>query len=236
MYFYIYISKFRYLGRTLTNQNSFQEEIKNRMKKHFSSYNLLCKSLKIMKHRTTILPVVFLWVWNLVVNIEGGTRDTVRLLVTFSLKHMFLFSLYYLTAGLKVRSAVARARTHAVAALSGRRWHWIEGCVAVKSLVANDFSGQRNRPVLLRVPWLFGRFGSCGLWKEISCWFSVNGRGTSFRSSERKSVNKREGLEKECVVQSGRELDGGRRVTLWMSPQYSGIYGHVILRTMEHIT
>jgi len=59
--------EFKYLGTTLTNQNSIAEEIKSRLRsgnacyhsvqKHLSS-RLLCKNLKIKIYRTIILPVV----------------------------------------------------------------------------------------------------------------------------------------------------------------------------------
>jgi hypothetical protein len=58
--------EFRYLGTTLTNQNSIQEEIKSRLKPgndcYHSVQNVLCfsllsKNLKIKIYRTTILPV-----------------------------------------------------------------------------------------------------------------------------------------------------------------------------------
>jgi len=74
------VEEFPYLGTTITNQNSMQEEIKSRLKSgnacchsvqyHLSS-SLLSKNLKIKIYRTIILPVV--WVWNLVTHIEGGT-------------------------------------------------------------------------------------------------------------------------------------------------------------------
>jgi hypothetical protein len=61
---------FKYLGTTLTNQNSIQEEIKNNLNsgnacyhsvhKHLSS-SLLSKNVKIMVYRTIILPVCFVW-------------------------------------------------------------------------------------------------------------------------------------------------------------------------------
>ena len=61
------VEEFRYLGTTLTNQNSIQEEIKSRLKlgnacyysvqNHLSS-RLLSKNLKIKTYRTIILPVV----------------------------------------------------------------------------------------------------------------------------------------------------------------------------------
>jgi hypothetical protein len=59
--------QFKYLGTTLTNQNSIQEEIKSRLKsgndcnlsvKNLLSSSLLSNNIKIMIYRTTILPVV----------------------------------------------------------------------------------------------------------------------------------------------------------------------------------
>ena len=56
-----------YLGTTLTNQNSIQEEIKSRLKlgnachrwmQNLLSSSLLSKNLKIKIYRTIILPVV----------------------------------------------------------------------------------------------------------------------------------------------------------------------------------
>jgi len=62
------VEEFKYLGTTLTNQNSIQEEIKSRLKSgnacylsfgaEFLSSRLLSKNLKIKIHRTVILPVV----------------------------------------------------------------------------------------------------------------------------------------------------------------------------------
>jgi hypothetical protein len=61
------VEKFKYLGRTLTNQNSIQEEIKSRLKLGNACYHsvqnlltssLLPKNLKIKIYRTIILPVV----------------------------------------------------------------------------------------------------------------------------------------------------------------------------------
>ena len=58
---------FRYLGTTLTNKNSIQEEIKSRLKlgnacyysvQNLLSFSLLSKYLKIKIYRTIILPVV----------------------------------------------------------------------------------------------------------------------------------------------------------------------------------
>jgi len=61
------VDGFKYLGTTLTNQNSIQEEIKSRLKlgnacyhsvQNLLSSNLLIKNLKIEIYRTIILPVV----------------------------------------------------------------------------------------------------------------------------------------------------------------------------------
>ena len=60
-------TEFKYLGTTLTNQNSIQEEIKSRLKlgnacyysvQNLLSSSLLSKKLKIKIYRTIILPVV----------------------------------------------------------------------------------------------------------------------------------------------------------------------------------
>jgi len=61
------VEQFKYLGTTLTNRNSIQDEIKNRLKSGNACYysvqnllssNLLSKYLKIKIYRTIILPVV----------------------------------------------------------------------------------------------------------------------------------------------------------------------------------
>ena len=61
------VEDFRYLGTTLTNQNSIEEEIKRRLKsgkaccppvQNILSSMLLSKTLKIAMYRTIILPVV----------------------------------------------------------------------------------------------------------------------------------------------------------------------------------
>jgi len=61
------VEEFKYLGTTLTNQNSIAEEIKSRLKSRNVCYHsvqnllssrLLSKNLKIKIHRTIILPVV----------------------------------------------------------------------------------------------------------------------------------------------------------------------------------
>jgi len=61
------LEEFKYLGATLTNQNSIQEEIKSRLKlgnacyysvQNLLSSRLLSKNLKIKIYGTIILPVV----------------------------------------------------------------------------------------------------------------------------------------------------------------------------------
>ena len=61
------MENFKYLGKTLTDQNSIQEEIKSRLKSGNSAYrsvqnvlpsSLLSEDLEIMLYRTIILPVV----------------------------------------------------------------------------------------------------------------------------------------------------------------------------------
>jgi hypothetical protein len=61
------VEEFRYLGITLTNQNSIQEGSKSRLKSGSACYHsvqnvlsssLLSKNLKIKIYRTIILPVV----------------------------------------------------------------------------------------------------------------------------------------------------------------------------------
>jgi UDP-galactopyranose mutase len=62
------VEEFKYLGTTLTNQNSILEEIKSRLRsgnacchsvQKVLSSRLLSKNLKIKIYRTIILPVVF---------------------------------------------------------------------------------------------------------------------------------------------------------------------------------
>ena len=59
------VEEFKYLGKTLTNKNSIQEEIKSRLKSGNACYHLvqnllssslLSKNLKIKIYRTIILP------------------------------------------------------------------------------------------------------------------------------------------------------------------------------------
>jgi hypothetical protein len=60
------LEEFKYLGKTLTNQNSVLKEIKSRLKSEYACYHsaqnllspsLLSKNLKIKIYRTIILPV-----------------------------------------------------------------------------------------------------------------------------------------------------------------------------------
>ena len=60
------VEEFKYLGTTLTNQNSIAEEIKSRLRSGNACYHsvqnivssrLLSKNLKIKTYRTIILPV-----------------------------------------------------------------------------------------------------------------------------------------------------------------------------------
>ena len=71
------VEEFKYLGTTLINQNSIQEEIKSRFKlrnacchsvQNILSSNLLSKNVKIHN-----FACCFVWVWNLVAHNEGGT-------------------------------------------------------------------------------------------------------------------------------------------------------------------
>jgi len=79
------VEEFNYLGTTLTNQNSIQEEIKSRLKLgdacYYSAQNLLSsrllsKNLKIMIYRTIILPVVLYGceTWSLTLREERKLR------------------------------------------------------------------------------------------------------------------------------------------------------------------
>ena len=61
------VEDFKYLGTTLTNQNSIPEEIKSRLRsgntyyysvQNLLSSRLLSQNLKIKIHKTIILPVV----------------------------------------------------------------------------------------------------------------------------------------------------------------------------------
>ena len=79
------VEEFKYLGTTLTNQNSSQEEIKSRLKsgnacyhsvQNLLSYSLLSKYLKLKIYRTINLPV-FLYgceTWSLTLREEHRLR------------------------------------------------------------------------------------------------------------------------------------------------------------------
>jgi len=77
------VEEFKYLGTTFTNQNSFREEIKSRLKSGNACYHsvqnllsssLLSKNLKIKIYRTIILPVVLYGceTWSLTLREEDG--------------------------------------------------------------------------------------------------------------------------------------------------------------------
>ena len=79
------VEEFKYLGTTLTNQNSIQEEIKSRVKSGNACYHsvqnllsssLLSKNLKIKIYRTIILPVVLYGceTWSLTLREEHRLR------------------------------------------------------------------------------------------------------------------------------------------------------------------
>ena len=79
------VEEFKYLGTTLTNQNSIQEEIKSRLKSGNACYysvqnllssRLLSKNLKIKIYRTIILPVVLYGceTWSLTLREERKLR------------------------------------------------------------------------------------------------------------------------------------------------------------------
>ena len=69
------VEEFKYLGTTLTNKNSIQEEINSRLKlgnacyysvQNLLSSSLLSKKLKIKIYRTILLPVLYVCVtWSL---------------------------------------------------------------------------------------------------------------------------------------------------------------------------
>jgi len=79
------VEEFKYLGRTLTNENSSQEEIKSRLKSGNACYysvqnllssRLLSKNLKLKIYRTIILPVVLYGceTWSLILREERRLR------------------------------------------------------------------------------------------------------------------------------------------------------------------
>ena len=79
------VEEFKYLGKTLTNQNSIQEEIKSRVKSGSACYHslqnllsssLLSKYLKMKIYKTIILPVVVYGceTWSLTLRVERRLR------------------------------------------------------------------------------------------------------------------------------------------------------------------
>jgi len=79
------VEEFRYLGTSLTNQNSIRKEIKSRLKvgnacyhlvQNLLSSSLLYKKLKIKIYRTIILPVVLYGceTWSLTLREERRLR------------------------------------------------------------------------------------------------------------------------------------------------------------------
>ena len=65
------VEEFKYMGTTLTNQNSILEEIRSRLWSGNACYHsvqnllssrMLSKNLKIKIYRTISLPVFFVWV------------------------------------------------------------------------------------------------------------------------------------------------------------------------------
>jgi hypothetical protein len=79
------VEEFKYLGKTLRDQNSIQEEIKSRLKPWNACYHsvqnllssrLLSKNLKIKTYRNIILPVVLYGceTWSLTLKEEHWLR------------------------------------------------------------------------------------------------------------------------------------------------------------------
>ena len=79
------VEEFKYLGTTLTNENSIQKEIKSRLKlgnacyhslQNLLSSSLLSKNLKIKIYRTIIFPVVLYGceTWSLTLREEHRLR------------------------------------------------------------------------------------------------------------------------------------------------------------------
>ena len=78
------VDEFKYLGTTLTHQNSIAEEIKSRLRlgnacyhsvQNLLSSRLLSKYFKMKVHRTIILPVVLYGCETWVTDIEGGKES-----------------------------------------------------------------------------------------------------------------------------------------------------------------
>jgi hypothetical protein len=79
------VKQFKYLGETLTNQNSIHDKIKSRLKSGNACYHsvqnllffsLLSKNVKVKIYRTVILPVVLCGceTWSLKLRKEGRLR------------------------------------------------------------------------------------------------------------------------------------------------------------------
>jgi len=75
------MERFKYLGTTQTNQNSFYKEFESRLKSGNACYHLVrnllsSKSIKIKIHRTVILSVVLYGceTWSLTLREEGRLR------------------------------------------------------------------------------------------------------------------------------------------------------------------
>ena len=79
------VEEFKYLGTTLTNENSIQKEIKSRLKSGNACYHsaqnlfsssLLSKYINIKIYRTIILPVVLCGceTWSMTLREEGMLR------------------------------------------------------------------------------------------------------------------------------------------------------------------
>jgi hypothetical protein len=79
------VAKFKYIGRTLTDQNCIQEEIKSRLNSGNACYHLvqrllssrlLCRNVKVKIYKTTILSVVLCGceTWSLTIREEHRLR------------------------------------------------------------------------------------------------------------------------------------------------------------------
>ena len=77
------MEEFKFLGTTLTDQNSFQEEIKSRLKSGKACYHsvqnilsssLLSKNIKIKIYRSIIFPVVLCGCENWLLNLREECR------------------------------------------------------------------------------------------------------------------------------------------------------------------
>ena len=91
------MEEFKYLGTTLTNQNSIQKEINSRLKsgnacyhlvQNLLSFSVLSKNVKIKIYRTIILPVVLheCETWSFTMSEELRVFETRVLMRIFGLK------------------------------------------------------------------------------------------------------------------------------------------------------